>query len=89
MVTKRLSFLHNSYEKKCNVNKSRHSSAAAPAQEVPPTQSPSEVVMDKINKFVSNEMQLPIDSYLWACGKINDENWAKIVLKMNEPIFHK
>ncbi|KAE8037817.1 hypothetical protein FH972_010372 [Carpinus fangiana] len=105
MVTERLSFLHNSYEKKCNVNDSGHSHASAPAPaptpapapapapapvpEAPHAQSPSEEAMDRINKFVPNEMQMPLDSYLQVCDKVNDENWARIVVKMNELAFKR
>ena len=93
LVTERLSFLHNSYEKKCNVNEFGHSHASAPAPapvpEAPHAQSPSEEAMDRINTFVPNEMQMPVNSYLRACEKVNDENWAKIVVKMNELAFKR
>jgi hypothetical protein len=97
LVTERLSFLHNSYEKKCNVNESRHSHASAPAPAPTPApvpeplhaQSPSEEAMDIINQFIPNEMQMPVDSYLRACDKVNDENWARIVVKMNELAFKR
>jgi hypothetical protein len=99
LVTERLSFLHNDYEKKCNVNDSGHSHASAlapapaptpaPVPEPPNAQSPSEEAMDRINKFVPNEMEMPLDSYLRACDKVNDENWARIVVKMNELAFKR
>jgi hypothetical protein len=55
----------------------------------PPAQSPLEVAIDRINKFIPNEMQMLVDSYLRACDKVNDENWAKIIVKMNDLAFQK
>jgi hypothetical protein len=40
LVTERLSFLHNDYEKKCNVNDSGHSHASAPAPAPAPVPEP-------------------------------------------------
>jgi hypothetical protein len=45
--------------------------------------------MDRINKFVPNEMEMPLDSYLRAYDKVNDENWARIVVKMKELAFKR
>ena len=87
MVTDKLNFLQNSYEKKCNINESGHSCTIAPMQEAPLAQTPSELVMDRINNFVSTEMQLPVDSYIRACEAIKDKGWARIVFKMNDYVF--
>ena len=78
-----LNFLQHSYEKKCNLNDGGHSHVDALLKRVPVSQALSEDVMDIIN-VLSKEMQLPINAYLQACNAINEENWAKIVLKMND-----
>jgi hypothetical protein len=87
MVTDKLTSLQNNYENKCNINESGHSRTAAPVQEAPPIQSHSEIVMDRINNFVSTEMVLPVDSYLRACRAIKKKDWARIVVKMNDYAF--
>jgi hypothetical protein len=60
-----------------------------PCQRPSHAQSPLEEAMDRINKFILNEMQMPVDLYLRACDKVNDENWARIVVKINELAFKR
>ena len=63
MVTDKLTFLQNSYKKKCNINKSGHSRTTTPAQEAP--------LPNHLQNLSWTELQLCINQDAIACGFVS------------------